>query len=195
MLDEVLKRVNLTRISKREKVLIAITAIVIVYAIFYQVIYSSISFREGYLMDELNLAKSEVPSLEKQIHDLRSEIERLKLTEKQGAKEQASLRVEGLFPKGNVLSSFLEDITKADKGGKIDFLTVQPYSIEDRGLYLELSVRIDLRSRYQDLWNYLRVLESMPRIINVKDIKIESNPDINPYILSTLSIVTYMGKE
>lgn len=195
MFEEVLKRIDLSRFSKREKILLAITSVVIIYVIFYQVVYSSISLKERHLIDEVNLTESEISSLEKQLSDLKTEIGRLKLLEEKGTKEQVSAQVEELFPKGKVLSSFLDDITRADRWGKVEFLTVQPEAVEDRGLYLELSVRMNLRSRYQDLWNYLRVLESMPRIINVRDIKIETNLEINPYILSTLTIVTYMGKE
>lgn len=195
MLEEVLKRIDLSRFSKREKILLAITSVVIIYVIFYQVVYSSISLRERHLMAEVNLTESEISSLEKQLSDLKAEIGRLKLLEEKGTKEQVSAQVEELFPKGKVLSSFLDDITRADRWEKVEFLTVQPEAVEDRGLYLELSVRMNLRSRYQDLWNYLRVLESMPRIINVRDIKIETNLEINPYIVSTLTIVTYMGKE
>lgn len=195
MLEEVLKKIDLSRLSKREKVILAITSTVIIYVIFYQMVYSSISLRERHLMDELNLTESEISSLEKQLRDLKAEIGRLKLLEEKGTKEQVSAQVEELFPKGKVLSGFLDDITKADRWEKVEFLTVQPEAVEDRDLYLELSVRMNLRSRYQDLWNYLRVLESMPRIINVRDIRIETNPEINPYILSTLLVVTYMGKE
>lgn len=104
-------------------------------------------------------------------------------------------KAEDLFPGGSRLSSLLEEMTRLARLRQIEFVSVRPDAIEDKGTYLQLTLQIDVQSRFRELGDYLLMLENLPRAVVVKDLKVESRADLNPSVLAHLKTVTYLGKE
>ncbi len=78
---------------------------------------------------------------------------------------------------------------------RIEFVSVRPEAIEDKGTYLQLTLQIDTQSRFRELGEYLLMLENLPRAVIVKDLKVEGLSQDGPSVLSHLKTMTYLGKE
>ena len=192
---DLLEKTGITRLSKRERLIgfIAILAINLSIA--------------GYLYlpekREVDMVKSDLRSLNMEVDVLDKQLPETKrraidLSKAEGVEEgggEMSRKISDMLPGGDRLSILLEEITRLARRRKIDFISIRPEGIEDKGAYLELGMKIAVKSRYRELGEYLGMLEDLPRTIKIKDIKVESNAGINPYVMGHLDVVTYMGKK
>ena len=105
------------------------------------------------------------------------------------------MKVSEVLPGGTRLSSFLEELNRLARLRQVEIISIRPEGFEDKGTYLKMVLRIDLKSRFRHLGEYLMMLENLPRAIIVNDIKIESSPENNPYIIAQLKAATFMAKE
>ena len=86
-------------------------------------------------------------------------------------------------------------MTRLARLRQIEFVSVRPEAIEDKGAYFQLTLQIDVQSRFREFGDYLLMLENLPRAVIVKELKVETRTDLNPSILAHLKTVTYLGKE
>ena len=70
---------------------------------------------------------------------------------------------------------FIGRVHRLARVAKVDFIAIKPVLVEDKGRYFELKLSIDLKARYQQLGEYIKTLEELPRGVIINDIKIESN--------------------
>lgn len=192
---EFLGKIDIERLSRREKA-IGILTIFLITLLLAGYLYiperrevERISREVRSLKIEIDLLSKQLPELERKADDLRQIEEG---TEMAG---EISRKIGDMLPGGDRLSILLEEITRLARRRKVDFISIRPEGIEDKGSYLELAMKIAIKSRYRELGEYLGMLENLPRAIKIKDIKVESNAGINPYVMGHLDVVTYMGKK
>lgn len=192
---EFLGKIDIERLSRREKA-IGILTISLITLLLAGYLYiperrevERISREVRSLKIEIDLLSKQLPELERKADDLRQIEEG---TEMAG---EISRKIGDMLPGGDRLSILLEEITRLARRRRVDFISIRPEGIEDKGSYLELAMKIAIKSRYRELGEYLGMLENLPRAIKIKDIKVESNAGINPYVMGRLDVVTYMGKK
>lgn len=189
-----LDKINTERLSKREKIIgiIAISLITISLAVY---LYIPEGREVKSINSDLQSLKTEIDLLNKQLPDLRRRINELnKIEDGRRAEDGISRKIGDILPGGDSLSVLLEEITRLARWKKVDFISIRPFGIEDKGSYLELAMKIAIKSRYRQVGEYLGMLENLPRAVKIRDIKVESNGGINPYVMCHLDLVTYMGK-
>lgn len=117
-------------------------------------------------------------------------------TMRQGSTQTAAPSTTGPVdvPGGSRVSTLIEEITQTARVGGVDFVSVRPEGITDKGSYLEMKVRIDLKSRYRDVGEYLDRLQALPRAMSVSGVRIETGPEISPRVNAEIHLLTVLGK-
>lgn len=95
---------------------------------------------------------------------------------------------------GGRISTLLEEITQTARVGGVDFVSVRPEAITDKGSYMEMRVRIDLKSRYREVGEYLERLQGLSRPISVTDVKIVTDSTMSPRVSTEIHLLAMLGK-
>jgi Tfp pilus assembly protein PilO len=194
-LADLLKRFDFSKLSTRERVLFVLTAsaVLLAYLSYFMMpmIRSarSLAVQKVSLKAEIDQGMAQLPLLQKRAEDLH------RASEASVVSAEISGKAGDLFPGGSRLSSLLEEMTRLARLRQIEFISIRPDAIEDKGSYFQLTFQMDVQSRFRELGNYLLMLENLPRAVVVKELKVETRADLNPSILAHLKTVTYLGKE
>ncbi len=186
---------TIDRFSRREKI-ISIFVVLLITLSLAGYLYLPERREAGRISSDIWSLKMEIDLLETQIPDLKKRSDDLmQANEVAEVAGEISRKMGDMFPAGDRLSVLLEEITRLARRRRVDFISIRPEAIEDKGSYIELAMKIAIKSRYRELGEYLGMIESLPRTIKIKDIKVESNAGINPHVMGQLDVVTYMGKK
>ncbi len=175
------------KLSKREHVIVTITAFVLAGALLYQVPYLLLEKYANTLKTNIETANKEILALSVQIADMKAREAEIKAGAKMG--------IAGwdlVDQKGVVL--FLEGISAEAKREGINLLSVHPAQEIDKEKYKEVSMNLDLKGRYRDLAQYFKQLENLSQIVNIRKIRVEACPDSSSACATQLEAVTYMAK-
>ncbi|MEK6678575.1 MAG: type 4a pilus biogenesis protein PilO [Nitrospirota bacterium] len=186
-----LLKLDISKLNLREKLIIAGTLAFLFYFVFYQMLYLSKAKEYSMLRNEITTIDNEIKAFSTQLSEAASRTNELKKTVSEPAvSEKREFRGDA-----SKLSSLLEEFTRLARVAKVDFIAIKPVLVEDKGRYFELKLSIDLKARYQQLGEYIKTLEELPRGVIINDIKIESNPSMSPQAASRVEAVTYIAKE
>ena len=195
------KKVDLSRFSPRERWLILLTAITLAILLLLYV-YLPLHRQVSSLFEEHEKLKREVIGLEKQVDEARKSAERIKtstppvtgpaLGEPDGTPQKEHA------PRPQNLSLILEELNRLAKATAVDLLSVRPQDIpentQDTGIFKAQSVLIDVRSTFQGLGRFLQMLEDLPRLVNVQNIKVEADPAQATTVIVHLYLTVYVEK-
>jgi Tfp pilus assembly protein PilO len=190
-----IKAIDLSRLTPRERVILIITVVVAFIAVLnYLYLPKWRQVREG--RTQIAQARAEIANLSVQLPELKKKAEELQLIrQKAEATGAFSSRIGNLMPEGSRLSSLLEEITRLARQRRVEFVSIRPEAVEDKGNYLELSLRIDIKSRFREMGDYLLMLENIPRALRIKEVKVETNATTSPDVLTHLQVLTYISKD
>jgi len=190
-----IKAIDLSRLAIRERILLIVTMVVVLFAI-WSYLYLPKSSQVSNTRTQIALAQAEIAKLSAQLPEMRKKAEELQIIRQRDEMTGGfSSKIGDLMRGGSRLSSLLEEMTRLARLRQVEFVSIRPEAIEDRGNYLELLLRIDVKSRFREMGDYLLMLENLPRAIRVKDVKVETNSNISPDVLAHLQALTYIGKE
>jgi Tfp pilus assembly protein PilO len=194
-LADLLKRFDFYKLSTRERILFALTTAAVFFALIVYLLMPMVRNAKG-LTAQTDTLKAEIDQGMTRIPPLRKQAEALRQgSQATGVSADVSGKAGDLFPGGSRLSALLEEMTRLARLRQVEFVSVRPDAIEDKGTYLQLTLQIDVQSRFRELADYLLMLENLPRAVIVKDLKVETRTDVSPAVLGHLKTVTYLGKE
>lgn len=186
-----LLNLDISKLSLREKLIAAGTAAFLIYFVFYQMLYLPKAAEYSRLRNEIITINNENKAVSTQLSEAAAKVNELKKkTSDPAISEKKEFRGDA-----SKLSSLLEEFTRMARISKVDFVAIKPVLVEDKGGYLELRLSIDLKARFQQLGEYIKTLEELPRGVVINDIKIESNPSMSPQAAARVEAVTYIVKE
>lgn len=158
---------------------------------FYQALYLSKAKEANSLRSEIITINNELTSFTAQITEMAKRIDELK----KAAPANELTEIRRLTGDATKLSFLLEEFTRLARGTKVDFIAIKPTMVEDKGRYMELKLSIDLRAKYQQLGEYVKALEDLPRGMVINDIRIELNLASHPLSMARIDAVTFIPKE
>ncbi len=186
---------RIKRFSRREKI-ISIFVVLLITLSLAGYLYLPARREADRISNDVRSLKMEIDLLEAQLPDLKKRTDDLmQADEGVEVAGEISRKIGDVLPGGDRLSVLLEEITRLARRRRVDFISIRPEGIEDKGSYIELAMKIAIKSRYRELGDYLSMIEGLPRTIKIRDIKVESNAGINPQVMGQLDVVTYMGKK
>lgn len=100
------------------------------------------------------------------------------------------------LPEKPALSAFLRDLTAPEEGEGIVFLSITPRTLEKRGELLELPFNLELEGTYQALTRYVARLESLARLVTVRNVVLSDAARKSQRLRASLAAATYvLGKD
>jgi Tfp pilus assembly protein PilO len=171
------------KFTKRERVIVAVTLLCFVTGFLYQIPYSM-------LVRSLSSVKTRISAVEKDIVDQSAQI--VELSRRASIDMSASAGWDLADQKSAVL--FLEDVSGTARRMGVSLVAVHPAQEVSKEKYKEISMNLDLKGRYRELGEYFKRLESLPKVVNIRKIRIESCPDSSSVCAAQIEAVTYMAK-
>lgn len=170
------------KLTKRERIIVAITLVCVVSGILYQFPYSM-------LTRALTSSRTSISSMEKDIVDKAAQI--VELQRRASIDMSASAGWDLADQQSAVL--FLEDVSGTARRMGVNLVAVHPTQQINKEKYKEISMNIDLKGRYRELGEYFKRLERLSKVVNVRKIRIESCPDSSSVCAAQIEAVTYMA--
>jgi type IV pilus assembly protein PilO len=171
------------KITKRERIIVAITLLCVLSGFLYQFPYSM-------LVRSLNSTRVRISNMEKDILDETAQI--IELKRRASIDMSASAGWDLADQKSAVL--FLEDVTGTARRMGVSLVSVHPAQEINKEKYKEISMSLDLKGRYRELGEYFKRLEQLSKVVNIRKIRIESCPDSSSVCAAQIEAVTYMAK-
>lgn len=176
----------ISRLSLRERVLFFLTAASLLFGAFFYFFLPH--YRES---RALSLQRG---ALLVEIAQLETQSTALAAAAQQRDERQVSPRKS---PALRVLDEgvprLLEKITRTERVGRIEFMSIRPGEVQDTGRYMTLPLAVELHSELRELREYLRILEDLP-IIRVETIRISVSEKTNPSLRVEMTLTVYLGK-
>jgi Tfp pilus assembly protein PilO len=171
------------KLTKRERLIVEITLLCSFFALLYVFPYSL-------LVRSVSSARISISSLEKDI--LEQTVQNVELRRRASIDMSASAGWDLADQKSALL--FLEDVSGAARRMGVSLVQVHPSMEINKDKYKEVSMNLDLKGRYRELGAYFKRLESLPTVVNIRKIRIESCPDSSSVCAAQIEAVTYMAK-
>lgn len=100
-----------------------------------------------------------------------------------------------MLPEAEDLSGMLAAISREANAAKVDFISIAPEGFIHRDKLIELKVKIELRVRFRQLYDFVKSIETKHKLFIIKDIKFETNNTVYPSGIALLHAVTYLKKK
>ena len=171
------------KLTNRERIIAAVTLACVLSGFLYQFPYSL-------LARSLSSVQTGIRAMENDIVDQTVQIVELK--RRASIDISASAGWDLADQKSAVL--FLEDVTGTARRMGVSLVAVHPAQEINKEKYKEISMNLDLKGRYRELGEYFKRLEGLPKVVNVRKIRIESCPDSSSVCAAQIEAVTYMAK-
>lgn len=170
------------KLSKREKIIAFITLLSALFAVFHMMLYSPASHK----------AKTK----QQTVKNLKSEIEAVNMMISTQAAIQKEPEIEKLtLPEAEDLSGMLAAISREASMAKVDFISISPEGFEYKDKFIELRIKIELRVKFRELYDFIKNIETRHKLFLVQDLKFETNSVLYPSGIALLRAVTYLRKK
>jgi len=116
--------------------------------------------------------------------------------QQEDVKARASLAAqtqEQLSQRGR-LSALVADLMRIAKEEGIQVISIKPGEPQDQGGYVELSITMELRSRYRSLGEYLHQVQHLPQVVLVGRIHVEPSSVEQAMLTVHMDTVSFLGK-
>ncbi len=172
--------IDLSKISKRDRLLLALVGVVIGLVLFNRFLYQPRKARIEVLRQsvqahrlDLQLIKIRVKEGKKGKLKIEEEVERLK---------EGLRGLEKKLPKVEEASIVQEELSKLARRSGVDFTKLKTREGEKKEIYEIMPLELETHCRYLGLFRFLSDLKGIPGLAMVRDIQIEA-PQREPPLL------------
>jgi len=169
-------------LAKREKAIIIINLIAITVLIPYAYLYSP--------------SAANVKKQKQAFQTLKSEVEAINVTlASQAALPQMPVPEKIVLPEADNLSDMLAAISREATIANVDFVSITPEGFAHKDKFIELKLKVELRVKFRELYDFIKILETRHRLFLVQELKFETNDALYPSGIALLKAVTYLRKK
>jgi Tfp pilus assembly protein PilO len=170
------------KLSGREKAIVALTVVFVLAFIPYTFMFSPAQQNIIIKRQELSNLNTEISALS------------LSLTTKVGKEKAVDMPVITL-PQANDLAGMLDAISKDAERTGVEFISVTQEGFSQKGKYVEMRLKLELRSRYRPLYDFIRHLGDKHRLFMIQSLRYETNEALYPAGVAILRVVAYLEKK
>lgn len=171
----------------RERFLALLTAFAVLSWLLYQFPYALQEQSVNALRAQVKAARGEIVSTTKEIADLKALSAEIKTRGSASGQGWQLVNPKGVF-------LFFEDVSGEARRVGVNIVSVYPAQEVDKDRYKEVSMNLDLKARYRELAAYFKGIESLPVVVNIRKIRVESCPDSASTCSAQIEAVTYVEK-
>ena len=99
-----------------------------------------------------------------------------------------------LQPTDSRISPVLEEMARVARATDVEVTTVRPQTVTDHEDYLAMAIHLELKAGFRELADYLRMLEELPRLTEVRSFKLQADPAAGPMVTAELETFSYVAK-
>lgn len=169
-------------LSGREKAIVLLILISLIVLVPYYYFYSPASKNASNKQNTLQTLKAEVDTINNAVSA-------------QTVSQQDPSTGKLTLPEADDLSGMLAAISREANAAKVDFISIAPEGFIYKDKLVELRVKIELRVRFRQLYDFIKSIETKHKLFIIKDIKFETNNTVYPSGIALLHAVTYLKKK
>jgi Tfp pilus assembly protein PilO len=173
---------TISKLSAREKAVVALTAIFVLVFIPY-------SFMHQPAQKAIASKRADLNNLTLEMKTLNSSI-----AAKVGREKVEDMPVITL-PEANNLAEMLAAISLEAEQNGVEFISITQEGFSQRGQYLDLRLKLEMRSRYRPLTNFVRQIGDKHRLFMIQSLRYETNEALYPSGVAILRAVAYLEKK
>jgi len=142
-------------------------------------------------LEEISKLESEIKNLETRLTTAQRNAAQLESWRKKRKDAEGQLfMVSKALPENKEIPTLLTNISRSGQDAGLDFLLFQPRAEIPRGFYAEIPVSIKVSGNYHAVALFFDKIAKLSRIVNIKDIKMESTRQ-GESLESSCTAVTY----
>ncbi len=169
-------------LETREKAIVVFTLTALIVIVPYFYLYSPASKNALEKQNSLQTLKSEVDTMNAAVAS-------------QTIPQQDPLTGKLSLTEADDLPGMLTAISREANASKVDFISIAPEGFIYKDKLIELRVKIELRVRFRQLYDFIKTIETKHKLFIIKDIKFETNTAVYPSGIALLHAVTYLKKK
>lgn len=173
---------RIDRLSGRERVISVLMLVFIVVGGFYILLYKPAS-------QKANLKQQTLQTLKNDIEVVNTALSSQVSLQKNQIAEDMKL------PEAEDLSGLLAAISREASMARVDFISIAPEGFEYKDNFIIMRVKIELRVRFREMYDFLRSIELRHRLFLIRELKFETNSALYPSGIAILEVVTYLRKK
>ncbi|MFC1594477.1 type 4a pilus biogenesis protein PilO [Candidatus Omnitrophota bacterium] len=172
--------VNITEIIEKNRDVLSIAVpmvvLLVVLILFLSFIFSPSTKKIADLKSQISAKENLLLSAERDLKNLESIKEEIAMLEQKSSEFEQKLPSE---IKANLMIETLKEVTEETK---LQFVSIEPQKTKridlpgSDNVYLELPIKITLKSGYDELIKFLDQIEQSDRLMKITDFSISSNP-------------------
>jgi len=169
-------------LSQSERLLAVVTLTAIAVIVPYMLLYSPSSV-------SVKNKKQTLQNLKSEIEAINTSLASQAVLPKEPVAEKTAL------PEAEDLSGMLAAISREATIANVDFVSIAPEGFEHKDKFIELKVKIELRVKFRELYDFIKMLETRHKLFLVHELKFETNAALYPSGIALLKAVTYLRKK
>jgi Tfp pilus assembly protein PilO len=99
------------------------------------------------------------------------------------------------LPQAHDLAGMIEAISKDAERTGVEFVSITQEGFSQKGKYVEMRLKLELRSRYRPLYDFMRRLGDKHRLFMIHSLRYETNEALYPSGVAILRAVAYLEKK
>ncbi len=100
-----------------------------------------------------------------------------------------------MLPTAKEIPDLLTSITQVGTKSNVGFRLFQPNPMRQEDIYKALPIKVTVASTYHDLGLFMTAIGSLPRIVNVDDVRIASTNEEGATVIADFVATTYLLSE
>lgn len=172
-------------LSKREKAITVVNLVAIAVIVPYMFLYSPSAASVKKQKQALQAVKSEVGAINV---TLASQVAQAVLPKKPVPEKV-------VLPEADNLSEMLAAISREATIANVDFVSITPEGFVHKDKFIELKLKIELRVKFRELYDFIKILETRHKLFLVQELKFETNDALYPSGMAIMKAVTYLKKK
>lgn len=169
-------------LSQREKIISLTTLVAATFLVLHVLLYSPAS-------QKARLKQQAMQNLKKEIEAITMALSSQAAPKKEPVIEKITL------PEAEDLSGMLAAISREAGMARVDFISISPEGFEYKDKFVELKVKVELRVKFRELYDFLKNIETRHKLFLVRELKFETNATLYPSGIAVIKAVTYLRKK
>jgi Tfp pilus assembly protein PilO len=170
------------KLSAREKAIVALTVIFVLVFVPYSFMYKP--------------AQEAMAGKRQELDRLTSDLNKINSSLALKVSQEKSVDMPVItLPEAKDLAGMLDAITRDAEQNGVEFISITQEGFSRKGRYLEMRMKLELRSRYRPLTNFLQSIGDKHRLFMIQSIRYETNGALYPSGVAILRAVAYLEKK
>ena len=158
---------RIEKLSRIQRILISVGTIVVILGAFFYFSYLP-------KFDEIKKLREEYDKLSKKLADMKLEASQLAKYRKMMKEAEAQFKIVKMaLPEKKEIPALLSSISQSGHDSGLAFLLFEPKKESKKDFYAEIPVSITVEGSYHNLGLFLSKVASLPRVVNVRDLKLK----------------------